>query len=58
VPVIDDAVVAAAGFAPGEAAMVVVVDAEEGTGRLDLVDLGTGERSPLAPDGSRPRWLP
>jgi hypothetical protein len=38
--------------------MVVVVDAGEGTGRLELVDLDTGERSPLAPDGSRPRWLP
>ena len=58
VPIIDDAVVAAAGFAPGESAMVVVVDAGEGTGRLELVDLDTGERSPLAPDGSRPRWLP
>jgi len=57
-PVIDDTAVAAAGFAPGEAAMVVVVDAVEGTGRLELVDLDTGERTPLAPDGSRPRWLP
>ena len=38
--------------------MVVVLDAEDGSGRLELVDLDTGERTPLAPDGSRPRWLP
>ena len=57
-PIIDDAVVAAAGFAPGDAAIVVVLDVEDGIGRLEQVDLDTGERTPLAPDGSRPRWLP
>jgi hypothetical protein len=57
-PVLAGAAVVAAGFAPGEAAMVIVVDAEDGIGRLELLDLDTGTRTPLAPDGSRPRWLP
>jgi hypothetical protein len=57
-PVLADAAVASAGFAPGESAMVIVVDAEDGIGRLELLDLDSGERSPLAPDGARPRWLP
>jgi hypothetical protein len=38
--------------------MVIVVDAEDGVGRVELLDLDSGERSLLAPDGSRPRRLP
>ena len=55
---LDRAGIAAAGFAPGESALVIVVDSENGVGRLEVLDIDTGNRSPLAPDGSRPRWLP
>ena len=55
---VRDAEVAAGAFAPGEAAMVIVVDVEDGVGGLELLDLETGERTMLAPDGSHPRWLP
>ena len=50
--------VAAAAFAPSEAAMVIVVDADDGDGRLELFDLDSRRRAVLAPDGSHPRWLP
>ncbi len=57
--VVTDARVLGAEFAPGEAAMVVVIAAEdEATGRVERLDLSTGRRTALAPDGSRPRWLP
>ena len=56
--ILGDVALASAAFAPGEPAMVIVVDAEDGTGRLELLDLEGGSRSPLAPAGSRPRWLP
>jgi hypothetical protein len=49
--------VVAAAFAPGEATMVVEVE-DVGGARLELVELDTGRRTPLVPDGSRPRWLP
>ena len=57
----DDTVLGAA-FATGEDAMVIVVarvraPAGEG-GRLELLNLETGERTVLAADGSRPQWLP
>ncbi|HEX7173379.1 MAG TPA: Ig-like domain-containing protein [Candidatus Limnocylindria bacterium] len=55
---VRDAAVAAGAFAPGEAAMVIVVDVEDGVGSLELLDLETGRRTMLAPDGSQPRWLP
>lgn len=48
----EDTVLGAA-FASGEDAMVIVV-----AGRLELLDLGTGERTVLVAEGSRPRWLP
>jgi len=50
--------VRAAAFAPSEAAMVIVVAADEADGSLELLDLDTGRRTVLAPDGSHPRWLP
>ena len=53
----DDRVVAAA-FAPGEASMVIVVADEGSVGSLELLDLESGERTPVAPDGASPRWLP
>ena len=37
---------------------VVVVDVEDGVGSVELLDLETGRRTMLAPDGSHPRWLP
>ena len=52
---LDDVEVAAAAFAPGEAAMVIVAGDR---GQLELLDLDSGRRSTLAPQGSRPRWVP
>ena len=57
-PVLAGDRVAAAGFAPGEPAMVIVIAAEGERGSIELLDLETRRRTPLAPDGSRPRWLP
>ncbi|HEX9609696.1 MAG TPA: Ig-like domain-containing protein [Candidatus Limnocylindria bacterium] len=54
VPATADEEVLGAAFATGEDAMVLVV----APGRLELLDLETGERTVLAPEGSRPRWLP
>ena len=56
--VVADERVAAAAFAPGEPAMVVVIAAEGERGSIELLDLETRRRTLLAPDGSRPRWLP
>jgi hypothetical protein len=50
--------VAAAAFAPGEPAMVIVIAAEGERGSIELFDIETRRRTSLAPDGSRPRWLP
>jgi len=62
VPATDDERVLGAAFATGEDAMVIVVaprgDEDAVSGRLELLDLGTGERTVLAREGSRPRWLP
>lgn len=55
---VRDAAVADGAFAPGESAVVIVVDVEEGVGRVVLLDLETGRRTMLAPDGWHPRWLP
>jgi hypothetical protein len=57
-PVLSGERVVAAGFAPGEPAMVIVIAAEGERGSIELIDLETRRRMPLAPDGSRPRWLP
>ncbi len=54
-PLLDDLDVAAAAFAPGEAAMVIVTGDR---GLVELLDLDSGERSILAPQGARPRWVP
>ncbi|MCA1587529.1 MAG: hypothetical protein LC744_02315, partial [Chloroflexi bacterium] len=53
VPATAEETVLAAAFASGEDAMVIVV-----AGRLELLDLATGERTVLVREGSRPRWLP
>jgi hypothetical protein len=51
--------VVAAAFAPGEDALVVVVAAAGADhGRIGRIDVATGEITDLAPEGSRPRWLP
>jgi Bacterial Ig-like domain/WD40-like Beta Propeller Repeat len=55
---VRDAVVSAGAFAPSEAAMVIVVDMDDAFGSLELLDLETGRRTMLAPDGAHPRWLP
>ncbi len=57
-PVLADERVAAAAFAPGEPAMVIVIAAEGERGSIELFDIETRRRTLLAPDGSRPRWLP
>lgn len=57
-PVVIGRRVASGTFAPGENAMVIVVAAEGERGSVELLDLGIGETTPLAPDGSEPRWLP
>ena len=58
----DDVTVASAAFATGEDALVLVVvpldDPDGTTGTLEHLDLGTGERTVLAREGARPRWLP
>jgi len=57
--VVVNARVTDAAFAPGTDAMVIVVaGAEEEPGALELLDLGTGRRTPLAPEGWLPLWLP
>ena len=57
-----DVTVAAAAFAAGEDAMVIVVvpldDPDGSSGALELLDLDTGLRTLLTPEGARPRWLP
>lgn len=46
-------------FAPGEDAFAaVVLDDGESVGRIERVELRTGERSVLVNGASRPRWLP
>ncbi len=55
---VEDARVVSAAFAPGEASMVIAVAGEGSIGSLELLDLETGERTPVVPDGASPRWLP
>jgi hypothetical protein len=55
---VEDDRVAAAAFAPGEAFMAIVVAEDGSVGSLELLDLGSGERTRLAPDAASPRWLP
>lgn len=55
--------VGAAAFAPGEAALVVVIlpsadPAPDAGGRIERISLQGGGRDILSNDGSRPRWLP
>ena len=54
-PLLDDLEVAAGALAPGEAAMVIVTGDR---GQLELLDLESRDRSILAPQGARPRWVP
>lgn len=55
---VDGGRVVAGAFAPGESAMVIAVEGVDGGVGLELVDLDTDLRTPLAPDGASPRWLP
>ena len=56
---VDDARIIGAAFAPGEAAMVIVVADEEATeGSIERLDLLGRERTVLATEGWQPRWLP
>ncbi len=50
--------VVAAAFAPGEATMVIEVEDVDGAGGSSSSTSTLGTRTPLVPDGSRPRWLP
>jgi Bacterial Ig-like domain/WD40-like Beta Propeller Repeat len=50
--------VVAAAFAPSEPAAVGVFAAADASGSVERVDLDDGERTPLAPSGAEPRWLP
>jgi hypothetical protein len=38
--------------------MVIVVADEGAVGSVELLDLESGDRTPVAPDGASPRWLP
>lgn len=61
-PGLADARIGAAAFAPSLDAMVIVVvgadDDIDGAGRVELLDFVSGERTVLARQGLRPRWLP
>jgi Big-like domain-containing protein len=54
---VDEPVVAGS-FAPGEPALALGVGADAEGSRIDRLDLASGERDELAPDGFAPRWLP
>ncbi len=56
--VLTDEPVAAAAIAPSEPAAVVVFADTADVGSVELVELDDGDRTPLAPDGAGPRWLP
>lgn len=57
-PLVRERILAAA-FAPGEAAIVVVVaDGAAPAGRIERIDLETNRRLTLAVRGWQPRWLP
>jgi hypothetical protein len=58
VEALTDEPVAAAAIAPSEPAAVAVFADTGVLGSVELVDLDDGERTPLAPDGANPRWLP
>ena len=55
---VTDEPVAAAAIAPSEPAAVVVFAEAGGVGPIELVEFADGARTPLAPDGTSPRWLP
>ena len=50
--------VADAAFAPGEPALVVVLERGETDGPVERVDPASGARTEIAPRGSLPRWVP
>jgi Bacterial Ig-like domain/WD40-like Beta Propeller Repeat len=56
--VLTDEPVAAAAIAPGEPVAVVIFADTGDIGSVELVGLDDGGRTPLAPDGAGPRWLP
>lgn len=49
---------AGAAFSPGAGSLVLVAGEEGMVGSLELLDLESGDRTHLARNGSRPRWLP
>jgi hypothetical protein len=58
--IVFDTQVTGAAFGPDSEAMVIVVaGADDDRPRaLELLDLATGRRTPLVPQGDAPRWLP
>jgi hypothetical protein len=57
-PLVDDARVIGAAFAPGEEAIVILVADEGRGGSIERLDLASGDRMVLATEGWLPRWLP
>jgi hypothetical protein len=57
-PALTDHPVTAVALAPSEPAAVVAFGDVGELGAIELVDLTTGERTPLVPRGADPRWLP
>jgi WD40 repeat protein len=55
---LDGDIVADAAFAPGEPALVIVLDREDAEGPVERLDLTSGARAEIAPRGSLPRWVP
>jgi hypothetical protein len=55
---LTDEPVSAAAIAPSEPAAVAVFTDAGDAGSIELVDLEDGARTPLAPSGGSPRWLP
>ena len=54
----EDIGAVAAAFAPGEPALVVAAEDGEGGRSVLRIESASGRRTPLAPEGDAPRWLP
>jgi hypothetical protein len=55
---LDGATVSGAAFAPSEELLVIVTGDNAEAGRVERLSVASGRRTSLAPEGSRPRWLP
>lgn len=55
---LDGEAVADAAFAPGEPALVIVLERGDAEGPIERVDPASGARTEIAPRGSLPRWVP